>query len=271
MRGIAVALAGAALVQPGHRGQELLAKIDSSARRGLHRTRNTQAAAARPVGAQTQPRRCQTTAADPERNFFDRPLLAAARTAAPATCASTTGSRRATASSQPVLFTARNGSTLSGHVWATRAGPAKRPGIVITNGSVQAPEELYWFAAQTLAKAGYVVLTFDPQGQGRSDTFGEVPDAERGRARAVRRAAVLRRYRGRARLLLLHARRAVRAAAELRDGHESRGQAGPPRGGRPQRRLQPALGAARPRAHRHRRPLATAPPASRTSASGTRA
>ena len=25
---------------------------------------------------------------------------------------------------QPVLFTARNGATLSGHVWATRAGPA---------------------------------------------------------------------------------------------------------------------------------------------------
>ena len=56
---------------------------------------------------------------------------------------------------QPVLFTARNGATLSGHVWATRAGPAQRPGIVITNGSVQAPETLYWFVAQTLAKAGY--------------------------------------------------------------------------------------------------------------------
>jgi hypothetical protein len=29
---------------------------------------------------------------------------------------------------RPVLFTARDGATLSGHVWATRAGPAKRPG-----------------------------------------------------------------------------------------------------------------------------------------------
>lgn len=76
----------------------------------------------------------------------------------------------------PVLFTARNGSTLSGHVWATVAGPARRPGVVITNGSVQAPEELYWFAAQTLAKAGYVVLTWDPQGQGYSDTIGEGTD-----------------------------------------------------------------------------------------------
>ena len=28
---------------------------------------------------------------------------------------------------EPVLFTQRNGSTLSGHVWMTRSGPAKRP------------------------------------------------------------------------------------------------------------------------------------------------
>ncbi len=54
---------------------------------------------------------------------------------------------------RPVLWTARNGSTVSGHVWATREGPAKRPGIVITNGLIQAPEFLYWWAAQTLAKA----------------------------------------------------------------------------------------------------------------------
>ncbi len=76
----------------------------------------------------------------------------------------------------PILFTARNGSTISGHVWATAAGPASRPAVVITNGSVQAPEEAYWFAAQTLAKAGYVVMTWDPQGQGYSDTFGAGPD-----------------------------------------------------------------------------------------------
>ncbi|WP_143038706.1 alpha/beta hydrolase family protein [Thermoleophilum album] len=44
--------------------------------------------------------------------------------------------------------------------------------MVITNGSVQAPEQLYWHAAQTLAQHGYVVLTWDPQGQGRSDAFG---------------------------------------------------------------------------------------------------
>jgi dienelactone hydrolase len=80
----------------------------------------------------------------------------------------------------PVLFTARSGATISGTVWATRAGPAKRPGVVITTGSVQAPETLYWGLAAALAKAGYVVLTYDVQGQGRSDTFGEAPDANEG-------------------------------------------------------------------------------------------
>ncbi|MFL5896258.1 MAG: hypothetical protein ACJ76Z_14245 [Thermoleophilaceae bacterium] len=81
---------------------------------------------------------------------------------------------------QPVLFTARNGATISGHIWATKAGPPKRPGIVITNGSVQANEQLYWFVAQALAKAGYVVMTWDPQGQGQSDTRGEAPDQDEG-------------------------------------------------------------------------------------------
>jgi dienelactone hydrolase len=52
--------------------------------------------------------------------------------------------------------------------------------IVITNGSVQADEQMYWFVAQTLAKAGYVVLTFDPQGQGQSDVQGEAPDQNEG-------------------------------------------------------------------------------------------
>jgi dienelactone hydrolase len=81
---------------------------------------------------------------------------------------------------QPVYYTARDGATISGHVWATRSGLASRPGIVITDGSVQADEQLYWYAAQALAKAGYVVLTFDPQGQGQSDTPGESPDQMEG-------------------------------------------------------------------------------------------
>jgi hypothetical protein len=81
---------------------------------------------------------------------------------------------------QPVYWTARDGATLSGHVWATRSGLPWRPGTVITDGSVQADEQLYWYAAQALAKAGYVVLTFDPQGQGQSDTPGESADQQEG-------------------------------------------------------------------------------------------
>jgi dienelactone hydrolase len=76
----------------------------------------------------------------------------------------------------PVLFEDRSGATLSGTVWATADGPAQRPGIVITTGSVQAPETLYWGIAATLAKHGYVVLTYDVHGQGQSDTFGQAPD-----------------------------------------------------------------------------------------------
>ncbi len=79
-----------------------------------------------------------------------------------------------------VLFTARNGATLSARIWSannTALHPrAKLPGIVITNGSVQANEQLYWYAAQALAKDGYLVMTFDPQGQGQSDTLGQAPD-----------------------------------------------------------------------------------------------
>ena len=45
---------------------------------------------------------------------------------------------------------------------------------------MQAPETLYWGLAATLAKHGYVVLTYDVQGQGRSDTFGDGPDQQEG-------------------------------------------------------------------------------------------
>ncbi|MDP9385991.1 MAG: hypothetical protein M3P50_12325, partial [Actinomycetota bacterium] len=51
---------------------------------------------------------------------------------------------------------------------------------MITNGSVQAPETAYWGQAATLAKRGYVVLTWDPQGQGLSDTYGAGADRNDG-------------------------------------------------------------------------------------------
>lgn len=76
----------------------------------------------------------------------------------------------------PVLYTSRSGATISGHLWATVAGPSKRPGIVITNGSIIGYEQAYWFLAQSLAKAGFVGMTFDTQGEGMSDQLGEAPD-----------------------------------------------------------------------------------------------
>lgn len=69
---------------------------------------------------------------------------------------------------------------LTGRVWAPRnSKPGDRlPAVVIENGSIQAPEPLYWWMAQALVRAGYVALTFDPRGQGRSDLM--TPSGEQG-------------------------------------------------------------------------------------------
>lgn len=77
----------------------------------------------------------------------------------------------------PVRWRRSTGALIRGHVWRPpldQAGPF--PAISITPGSVQAPEPAYWWAAQLLAEAGYVVSTFDAQGQGRSETFGHEDD-----------------------------------------------------------------------------------------------
>src|SRR3954453_12438297 len=78
-------------------------------------------------------------AADPERNFLAQ-LCATGEDGCAGDARLYDWQAKGYGVVQKVTFTARNGATLSGHVWATRAGPAKRPGIVITNGSVQAPE-----------------------------------------------------------------------------------------------------------------------------------
>ncbi len=79
-----------------------------------------------------------------------------------------------------VAFYDDGGARLSGRVWKPRsAGPgAGLPGVVMINGSVQAPETLYWWFARDLVSNGYVVLTFDPRGQGRSDN--QTPDGQQG-------------------------------------------------------------------------------------------
>ncbi len=80
----------------------------------------------------------------------------------------------------PVVFYDSQCARISGRVWLPKGSQpgAQLPNIVIQNGSVQAPETLYWWAAQLLVRNGYAVLTFDPRGQGRSDQ--QTPQGEQG-------------------------------------------------------------------------------------------
>jgi fermentation-respiration switch protein FrsA (DUF1100 family) len=59
---------------------------------------------------------------------------------------------------------------ISAHIWAPRAGAGRTPypAVVMVNGAGDSEEE-YWSFGQDLAEHGYVVMTFDPQGSGRSE------------------------------------------------------------------------------------------------------
>lgn len=84
-----------------------------------------------------------------------------------------------------VSFTNRYGALLRGTVYRPLPGakdpytgkPVRGPfpGVVITPGSVQGSEGMYRWLAQDLAERGYVVLTYDVQGQGRSETLPHEP------------------------------------------------------------------------------------------------
>jgi dienelactone hydrolase len=75
----------------------------------------------------------------------------------------------------PVTFRSSDGAQLRGHVWlpprSVHRPTSGYPAVVITDGSVQAFENLYYWAAEGLAQYGYVVMTYDVQGQGDSDLF----------------------------------------------------------------------------------------------------
>jgi hypothetical protein len=81
----------------------------------------------------------------------------------------------------PVSYTNRYGALIRGNVFAPLPGArdpysGRRlrrpyPGVVITTGSVQGSERMYWWLAQDLAERGYLVLTYDVQGQGTSETL----------------------------------------------------------------------------------------------------
>lgn len=73
-------------------------------------------------------------------------------------------------------FLNRHGAKLTADLWGPPmrqcTGPLSCPGVIIVEGGAGASARMYWWAAQALAAAGYVVLTFDVQGQGESETFG---------------------------------------------------------------------------------------------------
>jgi hypothetical protein len=81
----------------------------------------------------------------------------------------------------PVSYTNRYGALIRGDVFAPLPGARDPytgaelkppyPGVVITTGSIQGSERMYFWLAQDLAERGYVVLTYDVQGQGTSETL----------------------------------------------------------------------------------------------------
>jgi dienelactone hydrolase len=83
--------------------------------------------------------------------------------------------------SRKVAFQNRYGALLRGTVYRPKDGARDPytgrvlkgpfPGAIITPGSVQGSEGMYVWLAQDLAERGYVVLTYDVQGQGTSETF----------------------------------------------------------------------------------------------------
>ncbi|WP_344837386.1 hypothetical protein [Actinocorallia longicatena] len=88
--------------------------------------------------------------------------------------------------SAEVAFKNRYGALLRGTVYAPLPGARDPytgerlegpfPSVVITPGSIQGMRPMYTWLAQDLAERGYVVLTFDVQGQGQSETFPHIGD-----------------------------------------------------------------------------------------------
>ncbi|MGH8458139.1 MAG: thrombospondin type 3 repeat-containing protein, partial [Nevskiales bacterium] len=71
-----------------------------------------------------------------------------------------------------ISFIAESGARLVGRVFRPPSTvPGPYPLIVITTGSIQGYQEMYNWAAEGLAEAGYLVLSYDVQGQGRSETL----------------------------------------------------------------------------------------------------
>jgi dienelactone hydrolase len=90
--------------------------------------------------------------------------------------------------SRQISFLNRYGALLRGTVYSPLPGArdpytgaavtGPYPGVVITPGSVQGSEGMYVWLAQDLAERGYVVLTYDVQGEGTSETLPHTTGSE---------------------------------------------------------------------------------------------
>lgn len=83
---------------------------------------------------------------------------------------------------QHVEFESTGGMTLDANVWFPKSdvledAGGRAPGVVISSG-FQGNQKMYYWAAQGLAEAGYLVLTYDVSGQGHSEgqSTGPAPD-----------------------------------------------------------------------------------------------
>ena len=72
---------------------------------------------------------------------------------------------------QNVSFVASSGSHLRGTLFAPRNAKGPLPAVVFTTGSLQGFQDAYNAHFQGLAEEGYLVLAYDVQGQGRSETL----------------------------------------------------------------------------------------------------
>lgn len=77
---------------------------------------------------------------------------------------------------EKVIFESRPGFPVTGNLYLPKGGPEKKPGIIGTCGHSANGKaaEAYQAFAQGLARQGYVVLIFDPLGQGERLQYGHL-------------------------------------------------------------------------------------------------
>jgi dienelactone hydrolase len=71
-----------------------------------------------------------------------------------------------------VEYPNRYGATIAARLWIPKDAAGPLPAVIFVNG-FGSVDSTYLGLAQGLAEAGYIVMTFDPQGQGRSDVDPE--------------------------------------------------------------------------------------------------